>query len=317
MTCHNCEAKAKKNGKDRKGNQRYKCLTCIKTFIETQEKPLEGMYLPLEKAVLVVSMLLEGMSIRSVERLTKVEKHTILKLLVLAGEKCERLLNDKIKDIPCRDVQADELWGFVAMKNRTKNEKDLADPELGSCYTFVAIETNTKLILAHHLGNRNVTETVAFTEKLDRATRGKFQLSTDAWLAYEDAVSYSLGTRVSYAQLIKIYENKGESKMTSKRYSPTRFIKAIPQEKFGEPDMSRLCTSHIERMNLSIRTQCKRLARLTLSFSKKWDNLKAALALYFAFYNFCRPHKSLKGCTPAMAHGIEKTFWTVEDLLKY
>lgn len=136
--------------------------------------------------------------------------------------------------------------------------------------------------------------------------------------AYRDAVIYSeLGERVQYAQLIKIYQNKGDEKQASRKYSPSRFIKAIPQAVWGNPDMDKLCTSHIERLNLSIRTNVKRLARLTIAFSKKWENLRAMLALYFAFYNFCRPHKSLDGATPAMAHGIEKSFWTVEDLLRY
>ncbi len=135
---------------------------------------------------------------------------------------------------------------------------------------------------------------------------------------YRDAVVFGpLGERVSYAQLIKIYESGREDKVTTKRYSPTKFIRAIPKSIWGNPDLDRLCTSHIERLNLSIRTQVKRLARLTLSFSKKAENLAAMMSLYFAFYNFVRPHSSLSGATPAMAHGIEKTFWTVEDLLRY
>lgn len=318
MVCHNCEAKAKKHGKDRKGNQRYRCNPCNRTFCEYQEKPLEGMYLPIEKAVMVLSMLLEGMSLRSVQRLTGVEMHTILKLLVLAGSKAERLMNDKVRHLKVQDVQADELWGFCKMKSRTKIEKQIDDNEIGSFYNFVGIETNSKLVLAYHLGHRDVENTVAFVQKLSAATAGHFQLSTDAMLAYRDAVIFSeLGERVSYAQLIKIYESGSESKVTAKRYSPTRFIKAIPKSVWGNPDLDRLCTSHIERLNLSIRTQVKRLARLTLSFSKKWENLEAMMSLFFAFYNFIRPHKSLNGATPAMAHGIEKSFWTVEDLLKY
>lgn len=318
MVCHNCQLVAKKHGKTSKGIQRYRCNTCIKTFIEDQEQPLRGMYLPLEKAVLVLSMLLEGMSIRSVERLTKVEKHTILKLITLAGEKAERLMADKIRGLKVTDVQGDELWGFVKMKSRTKEFKGIEDDTVGNVWNFVAVETHSKLVLAHHMGHRDMESTVAFIGKLDKATEGHFQLSTDAMAGYRDAVIYGpLGERVSYGQLIKIYESGREDKITAKRYSPTKFIKAIPKSVWGNPDMDRLCTSHIERLNLSIRTGVKRLARLTLSFSKKWENLQAMMSLYFAFYNFVRPHGSLDGCTPAMAHGIEKTFWTVEDLLRY
>ena len=276
------------------------------------------MYLPLEKATMVINMLLEGMSVRSVERLTKVEKHTILKLLVLAGQKSERLLNDKLKGLAVQDVQADELWGFCKMKAKTREAYKITDDQVGSFYTFIGMETNSKLVLAYHVGHRDVPSTVDFVQKLNNATAGRFQLSTDAMPAYRDAVIYSqLGERVDYAQLIKIYENSRESKITAKKYSPSRFVKAIPKMVWGQPDMDRLCTSHIERLNLSIRTNMKRMARLTLSFSKKWENLQAMTALFFAFYNFVRPHKTLNGATPAMAHGIEKTFWTVEDLLRY
>ena len=261
MTCHNCETQAKRFGKDRKGTQRFRCNTCAKTFTEYQDKPLEGMYLPIEKAVTVLNMLLEGMSIRATQRITGVEKKTILKLLVLAGEKCERLLNDKIKGLAVRDVEADELWAFVQMKARTKKFKKIENEEIGSCYTFVAMETHTKLVLAYHLGHRDSVNTLAFTEKLSEATSGNFQLSTDAWVSYANAVCYSLGSRVDYAQLTKIYENVKEQFQTSKRYSPTKFIKAIPTVVWGQPDLERLCTSHVERFNLSVRMSLRRFTR--------------------------------------------------------
>jgi transposase-like protein len=148
MTCHNCETQAKRFGKDHKGTQRYRCNTCRKTFTEYQEKPLDNMYLPMDKAVMVLSMLVEGSSIRSIQRITGIEKKTILKLLVLAGEKSERLLNDKIKGLAVRDVQADEMWGFVAMKNRTKHQNNVQDEQLGSCYTWIAMETHSKTLCA-------------------------------------------------------------------------------------------------------------------------------------------------------------------------
>jgi transposase-like protein len=319
MVCHNCEKLARKHGRDRKGLRRFRCIPCNRTFTEYQDKPLGSMYLPLDKATQIVSMLLEGMSLRSVSRLTGVEMHTILKLLTLAGEKAERLMNDKVRGLKVEDVQADELWGFVGMKDRTKETRQIENDALGSCYTYVGMESNSKLVLAWHLGwRREMANTVAFIGKLDRATSGEFHLSTDALATYRDAVIYGpLGERVSYAQLIKVYENARETKMAEKKYSPTKFVKAIPKTIWGNPDLDRLCTSRIERLNLSIRTQVKRLARLTLSFSKKAENLASMMALYFAFYNFCRPHKSLNGATPAMAHGVERTFWTVEDLLRY
>lgn len=318
MTCHYCQIVAKKFGKDRKGNQRYRCLTCNKTFQEAQEKPLGKMRLPMDKALLCLKLLVEGNSIRSVERITGVEKKTVISLLVLAGEKCERLLDEKLRDVPVRDVQADEMWGFVGMKQKTMRRKKAADAlnadaRMGDAYTFVAMERETKLVLAWHLGKRQVRDTVEFTEKLYRATSGRFQLTTDGFAAYPDAVCYSLGTRVDFAQLVKVY-SQPESGGGERRYSPAEVIKATPTPVFGNPDPERICTSHVERQNLTMRMMMRRLTRLTNAFSKKWENLKAALALHFAYYNFCRIHKSLR-CTPAMAAGITKSVWELQDLL--
>jgi len=302
MTCHNCKSNCKKFGKDRKGNQRYRCLECKRTMQEERERPLDTMRLPMDKALLCLKLLVEGNSIRSTERITGVEKKTILSLLVLAGEKCERLLEEKIKDVPVRDVQADEMWGFVGMKEKTKKRKQYVSPlgptgTVGDAWTFVAIERNTKLVVAYHLGRRNVKDTVEFTEKIYNATSGHFQLTTDAFRAYPDAVTYSLGTRVDFAQLVKVY-SQPEQGGGERRYSPAEVIKAIPTPIFGNPDPERISTSHVERQNLTMRMMMRRLTRLTNAFSKKWDNLRAALALHFAYYNFCRIHKTLR-CTPA------------------
>lgn len=316
MTCHVCQANAKRFGKDRKGNQRYRCLSCSKTF--TNQERVEGKYLPMDKAVLCLNLLVEGNSLRSVERITGVTLHTLLDLLLLVGEKCERLLNDKIKDVPVRDVQCDEMWGFVGMKNKTLKRKTAAGTlnateTLGDAYTFVAIERHTKLVLAWHLGRRTVRHTVDFTEKLYEATQGRFQLTTDGFAAYPDAVAYSLGTRVDFAQLIKVYSQPREGEH---RYSPAEVVSAIPSPRWGNPIPERICTSHVERQNLTMRMMMRRLTRLTNAFSKKWENLRAALALHFAYYNFCRIHKTIR-CTPAMEAGITNTIWTLKDLLTY
>ena len=311
MTCHNCQLKAKKFGKDRKGNQRYRCNKCRKTFQEYRERLLGNMYLAEEKALMVLRLLLEGNSIRSIERITGVEKKTTLSLLTLAGERCEELMRRKIKGVAVKDVEADEIWGFVGCKNRHKLYKGITDPKLGDAYTFVGIERNTKLVLAWHLGERGIVDTEAFTEKLNDATSGNFQLTTDGWKPYENAVSYSLGTRVDYAQLIKVYANDREGEQ---KYSPPVVVETVTKIQIGDPDPSRICTSIVERSNLSIRTSVRRLTRLTNAFSKKWENLRAMLAIYFAYYNFCRIHTSIR-CTPAMEAGITKSVWSLRDLL--
>ena len=153
---------------------------------------------------MILTLMLEGNSIRSIERITGVEKKTITRVLLHAGEHCEQLMKRKINGVMVTDVEADEIWGFVGMKQRAKNFKQITDPQVGDAYTFVGIERNTKLILAWHLSERGIQDTEAFTEKLHEATNGHFQLTTDGWKPYEAAVSYSLGTRVDYAMLIKV-----------------------------------------------------------------------------------------------------------------
>jgi IS1 family transposase len=175
------------------------------------------MRISLDKAETCLKLMLEGMSIRSIQRITGLHQETILDLLVLAGKRCEKLMAERIKGIAVKDVEADEIWGFVQCKNRHKLHKQITDPHVGDAYTFVGIERNTKLILAWHLGERGMEDTEAFTEKLDYATSGRFQLTTDGWKPYENAVSYSLGTRVDFAQLIKVYANNREGEQ---KYSP-------------------------------------------------------------------------------------------------
>jgi IS1 family transposase len=198
-----------------------------------------------------------------------------------------------------------------------RNEKDDLTPQrlnprrCGRCLYFHWNQRNTKLILAWQFGERDAVNTEAFTEKLDRATSGRFQLTTDGFITYPDAVSYSLGTRVDYAQLIKVYgknDHEGEQK-----YSPPEVVDTVTKYIIGNADPRRICTSIVERSNLSMRTSIRRLTRLTNAFSKKWENLHAMLSLYFAFYNFCRIHSSIR-CTPAMESGITGHVWTLREL---
>src|SRR5688572_11677837 len=203
MTCHNCSSLCKKFGKfGPQRIQRYRCKKCKRTFSEEHEKPqgpLGDMRISLDKAETILKLMLEGMSVRSIQRITGAHQQTILDLLVIAGQKAERIMNEKIKGIPVKDVEADELWAFVQMRRPTKTRKGITDPLVGDAYTFVGIERNTKLILAWHLGERDLVSTEAFTNKLDYATSGRFQLTTDGFTTYRDAITYALGTRVDYA----------------------------------------------------------------------------------------------------------------------
>jgi transposase-like protein/IS1 family transposase len=318
MICNNCKVEARKHGKDRKGNQRYYCPSCSKSFVDSQENILDGMYLPTETAALCIALLVEGNSLRSTERLTGVSLPTLLKLLVVAGEKCEQLLEDRIKSVSVKDVECDELWCFVAMKEKTKNKKQWDDYELersmGDAYTFVGFERNTKLVLAWHLGRRTFDDTWQFTKKLAVATSDDtFQITTDGFASSRDTIIHELGHKnIDFAQLIKVYATPDSHEH---RYSPPVVVDIISNVIHGNPDPKRICTSIVERQNLTIRMQMRRFTRLTNAFSKKWENLKAALGLFFAFYNFCRPHSSIKKQTPAMASGLTDHVWTIQELL--
>lgn len=222
MTCHNCNSRCKKFGKHRNGLQRYRCIQCHKTFTEDHATPMGEMRTKFEDAARAIELLCEGCSVRSVERLTGLHHRTIFSLLVCIGERCERMLEKRISNLPVSDVQCDEIWGFVRCKEKHNITED---PVRGDAYCFTAIERNTKLILAWHLGKRSARDTITFTEKIHAATRGRFQITTDGFRAYADAVHLSLGTRVDFAQLVKVYASPRDGEQ---RYSPAEVVDAVP-----------------------------------------------------------------------------------------
>jgi len=313
MVCHNCQLLAKKFGKDRRGNQRYYCATCAKTFSAPREKPLENMYLPMDRALLCLHLLVEGNSIASATRVSGVDKGTILSLLKVAGQRCLRLMDERVKGVKVKYVEADEIWGFVQKKERRKKTEEANNPYIGDAYTFVGIEATSKLILCFELGRRDEPTALAFMEKLQRATDGRFQLTTDGLLAYIDAVETVFGADIDFAQLVKSYVSDTAGP-AERRYSPGDFISAVKTVIMGQPNKKSICTSYVERQNLTMRMAIRRLTRLTNAFSKKWENLKLALVLHFAYYNFCRVHQTLR-CTPAMDAGITDHIWNLGELL--
>ena len=273
------------------------------------------MILAEDKVLLCLQLLVEGSSIRSTERITGVHRDTIISLLKTVGEKCLAIQENLVRGVKVNDIQADEIWAFVGMKQKTANKNGLDKNEkVGNAYTFTAIESNSKLIVAWHLGRRTEADTLIFLDKLANAvegTKNRFQMSTDAFPAYADAVTMTLGTRADYGQVIKIYGDTGKKET---RYSPAEVTSIKKRVIVGNPDKDRISTSYVERSNLTMRMSMRRLTRLTNGFSKKWENLNYALALYFAYYNFCRVHKTLR-CTPAMEAGLTKTVWTLKDLI--
>lgn len=268
------------------------------------------MYLPQEKMILAVKLLLEGNSIRSTSHIVDIDQNTIMKALELAGERYEKILGKLIVNVPVKDVECDEIWGYVGKKEKHLRPED--DPNFGDAYCFVAIERNSKLVLNFALGKRNRATTDIFVEGLRHATAAcKFQVTTDGFAPYTRAIPDTLADRVTFAQLIKVYRANSEGEG---RYSPAEVASVEVVPVIGNPDPKRICTSIVERQNLTIRMQMRRLTRLTNAFSKKWDNLWSAYCLHFAYYNFCRIHRSIR-VTPAMEAGITDHVWDLAELL--
>jgi transposase-like protein/IS1 family transposase len=312
MKCSECQIETKRLGKHRNGLQRFRCAVCKKTCTEAHSLTLGEMYISEEKLIMALKLLIEGNSIRSTMRITGVDGNTITKALVLAGDRCEKLMGRLIVNVPVVDVQCDEIWGYVRKKEAHKLPTEANDDSIGDAYCFVAIERYSKLVLNFALGRRSQATTDAFIEGLRAATAPqRFQITTDGFLPYVSAITTTLSDRCDYARLIKVYTEDPEGQ---RRYSPPDVTHAEKVPVMGDPDPDFICTSHVERQNLTIRMQMRRLTRLTNAFSKKWENLWAAYCLHFAYYNFCRIHKTLH-VTPAMQAGITDHVWEIKELL--
>ena len=312
MTCCYCKANAKKSGKFKTSNgpvQRYQCLNCKKTF--KAEGSLGDMRISEEKAVQILNLLVEGVGINATSRLAGVHKKTVLSILSLAGERCERVMDEKIRNVTAKQVQADEIWSFVHCKQKNVREGQ-DDREIGDQYTWVAIDRDSKLVLSYVIGKRSGNNALALMTDLGARLANRTQLTTDGFAPYVGAVEDAFGADIDFAQLIKIYASPIEERRG--RYSPSDCIGAVPTSVTGNPDPEMICTSHVERANLTMRTFIRRMTRLCLGFSKKLENLKAAVAFYFAWYNFVRIHGSLK-VTPAMEAGITDHVWTLGELI--
>lgn len=313
MNCPKCDGLSKKDGKDRHGDQRFKCTKCGKRFSLAKDKLLGAMILNEEKALLCLNLLVEGNSVRSTERITGVHRDTILSLLETVGKKCIWIQETLVQGVKVGFVEADEIWSFVAMKEKTKQNNDIDSDKVGTAYTWTSIDAESKLIVAWHLGRRGEDDAVAFLRKLRNAVDEDtvFQLSTDAYGAYKETVPMILGRQAHYGQIIKTYA----AIQDETRYSPAACTGCKKKKISGNPIKKNISTSMVERHNLTMRMSMRRFTRLTNGFSKKWENLEYMLAIYFAFYNFCRSHKTLNDATPAMAANITTSIWTLRDLL--
>ncbi len=308
MNCESCGARCQKFGAHRNGLRRFRCLPCKRTYTEQHERLLGG-YLPDAKVTLALQLLLEGNSIRSTERITGLDRNTIMSLLVRAGERCAALMDTKMRNLTCKRLEIDEIWGFVGKKQRSVKLGD--SEQVGSFWTWCVIDSDTKLVPAFHIGQRNKKDAIVFCADVHSRMTDRVQVTTDGFPGYTEAMARSFGKDVDYGQIIKIY---GTHEFGERKYSTSGVLSSEKIVCNGKPNVDLISTSYVERLNASTRLFMRRMTRLTLAFSKKYENFEAAMALHFAYYNFSRVHRTLKA-TPAMAAGITDHIWTIAELI--
>jgi IS1 family transposase len=263
------------------------------------------------KRAAIVSALVEGNSIRATCRMTDTAKGTVLKLLMDLGRACESYQRDVLVNLPCKRIQCDEIWSFVGCKQKNVPEEKRQRAGLGDIWTWTALDADTKLMVSWFVGGRDLAFAEVFMRDVASRLADRVQLTTDGHVAYLTAVVEAFGKEIDYAQLVKVY---GPSPEGERRYSPAGFVGAETRVFFGNPDSKHISTSYVERQNLTMRMSMRRFTRLTNAFSKKVENLEAAVALHFMHYNFCRIHQTLR-VTPAMAAGIADHVWELGEII--
>jgi IS1 family transposase len=257
----------------------------------------------------VVTCLVEGNSIRATVRMTGASKNTIVKLLVEMGAACSKYQDETIRGIRSKRVQCDEIWSFVGAKK--KNVPEAKKDEWGDCWTWTALDADTKLMISFRLGDRGIVTAYDFMHDLVDRLANRVQLTTDGHNVSLQAVETTFNQDIDYAMLSKIYQAVPEG---TRRYSPAKCIGATSRTISGVPDPKHISTSYVERQNLSMRMSMRRFTRLTNAFSKKWENHAAMVSLYFMYYNFGRVHQTLR-VTPAMEAGLSDHVWSVEEIV--
>ena len=263
------------------------------------------------KRAQILSMLVEGSSIASTARVADVSPNSVSKLLLEAGKACEAFHDREVRGVKARRIQADEIWSFIHAKQKNVATAKAAPAEAGDCWTWTALDADTKLIVSFLCGGRDASYAKDFMQDVASRLATRLQLTTDGHRAYLDAVEGAFGADIDYAMLIKHY---GEPVGALGRYSPGECKGAEQRRVEGRPDQAHVSTSYVERQNLNFRMGMRRFTRLTNAFSKKFEPHYAMVCLYTVFHNYVRIHKTLK-CSPAMAAGLSKTLWSMTDMV--
>jgi IS1 family transposase len=289
------------------GHQRYRCKQCNRTFSDIPASPLEWLRVEPEKAYQVVQLLVEGVGIRAIERLTCLNRRTVLNILRVAGQKSARLLNTRIRNLQTEEIQADELVSFVYCKQQNAKK---GDEDRGEFFTYLAVARGSKLIITWRTGKRTADNTEAFLDDLKSRLAVQPQLTTDGFQQYTTfggGVNRAFNGQVHYATETKHFARPAE-------FLPREVIGITRKRRIGNPDLDKATICHTERTNLSVRLFTRRFTRCTLGYSKTLDNLRYAVALFIAHFNFCRIHGSLDKQTPAQAEGLTDHAWKIQEL---
>ncbi len=265
-----------------------------------------------EKRQQVIACLVEGSSLRATARMTGVALNTVTKLLTDLGLVCSIYQDTHMRDLTCARVQCDEIWSFCYSKQRNVPAAKRDEFGYGDVWTWVGMDAETKLVASYYIGGRGPDDALAFMHDLAGRMRNRVQLTTDGHRPYLLAVPTAFENEVDYALLIKIYGSA--TREEQRRYSPAVCLGQEKQKRIGNPDSRYISTSYVERQNLTMRMSMRRFTRLTNAFSKKVENLAAAVSLHFMFYNYCRVHTTL-GTTPAVAAGLTDHPWTLAELV--
>jgi IS1 family transposase len=268
--------------------------------------------LPFEKRRQILHAMVEGNSVRGIARLVDVSPVTVLRYLALAGTACARFHDTAVRNLKIQHASADEIWSFVFAKDKNANPAMKRAGAAGSVWTWTCLDNDSRLLISYYVGSRDADSARAFMDDVAARIKGRFQLTTDAFASYYDAVAQAF-ENVDYAQLVKLY-GEDPNPSPERKYSPAECIGIRKKRVFGNPDMTRVSTSLVEKHNQTMRQHMKRFARLTAAHSKKLENHAYMVALYATFYNFARINASVK-MSPAMAAGIEHRLWEIGDIV--
>lgn len=271
-------------------------------------------HLKAEKKELIVKCLVDGMSIRAIERITGVHRDTIIRLMIRLGNGCATLLDEAMRGLNCKRLEVDEIWSFVQKKQKTckRQNKKRKNQEFGDTWVFVAIDPESKIVPSHRVGKRTAENATKFLHDVKKRMSGRIQLSSDALVAYADATEEAFGDEVDYGQVVKAHDTDEAKVSLDPAIAGDAYIgHSILQ---GKPDPRLISTSLVERQNLTMRMAMRRFTRKTNGFSKKLENHKAAIALHFGYYNFARVHQTIK-TAPAANAGITSGTWDLKTFI--